>query len=95
MYIQIITEKIQQRRYQILVHSYMYYQLGQNIVSDHQFDIWAKGLVELQKVYPEESRKARYHDEFEDFDGSSGFDLPYSMPNIQAIGDRLLRNRRN
>lgn len=91
MYTQTIQEKIQQRRYQMLVHSYLYYQLGENIISDYQFDMWAKELAELQKEYPAESKKARYYEDFKDFDGSSGFDLPYSMPNIQAIGDRLLR----
>lgn len=94
MYIQTITEKIRQRRYQMLVHSFLYYQLGESIVDDHTFDRWANELVGLQEKYPRESKKARYYREFKDFDGSSGFDLPYSMPNIQAIGYRLLAYRR-
>jgi hypothetical protein len=94
VYSQTITEKIQQRRYQMLVHSYLYYQLGENLISDYDFDMWAKELVELQERYPKESREARFYEEFENFDGSSGFDLPYSMPSIQAIGDKLLRNWR-
>ena len=92
--IQTITEKIQQRRYQMLVHSYLYYQLNNNIIDDHTFDRWAKELVELQELCPEEARKARFHEEFLEFDGSSGYDLPYTMPAIQAIGDKLLRNWR-
>jgi hypothetical protein len=92
MYVQSISEKIQQRRYQMLVHSYLYYQLGESIVSDHDFDRWANELVWLQKTYTKESKVARFYDEFEDFDGSSGFDLPYTMTSIQVIGDKLLRN---
>jgi NAD-dependent DNA ligase len=88
---QTITEKIQQRRYQMLVHSYIYYQLNDSIVSDIDFDRWSKELVELTERYPEEARKARYHEEFKNFDGSSGFDLPYSLPNIQEIANRLLK----
>lgn len=88
---QSISEKIQQRRYQMLVHSYLYYGLNTSIVSDSDFDKWAKELVLLQKAYPEEAVKARYHDEFKNFDGSSGFDLPYNYPNIQAIAHRLLK----
>lgn len=88
--IQTITEKIQQRRYQMLVHSYLYYQLNTGIVTDQDFDGWARELVELQENYPEESRKARYYEEFKDFDGSSGFDLPYNMPNIKVTAERLL-----
>jgi hypothetical protein len=90
--LQSISEKIQQRRYQILVHSYIYYQLNDAIISDSDFDRWSKELVELQTAYPEEARKARYHDEFESFDGSSGFDLPYNNPDIQSIAHKLLRN---
>lgn len=92
---QTITEKIQQRRYQMLIHSFIYYQLGDNLVSDHDFDRWAKELVELQEKYPEESRKARYYGEFMSFDGSSGFDLPYHYPEIQSIAYKLLRNWRD
>lgn len=98
MALQTITEKIQQRRYQILVHSYIYYQLNDSIVSDDVFDRWAKELFELQEKYPDEAKKARFHNEFVDFDGSTGFDLPYSHPDIQAIGNRLMyikKNKRN
>lgn len=95
MVLQTITEKIQQRRYQMLVHSYLYYQLNNSIVSDSDFDRWAKELVELTENHPEEARKTRYHEEFKNFDGSSGFDLPYNIPKIQDIGNRLLRRKSN
>ena len=91
-YVQTITEKIQQRRYQMLVHSYIYYRLNDSVVSDHDFDRWAKELVELQELYPEESKQAPYYEDFIDFDGSSGYDLPYHYPNIREIAHRLLRN---
>jgi hypothetical protein len=95
MYQPTITELINRRRMQMLVHSYLYYQLGESIISDYDFDYWAKELVDLQRDYPEESKQVRYYEEFKDFDGSSGFDLPYSMPNIQKIGNRLLDYSRN
>ena len=94
-YTQTITEKIQQRRYQMLVHSYLYYELGENIISDYDFDYWAKELVDLQEQYPEESKQARYYEEFKNFDGSSGFDLPYLYENIQKRGNQLLEYHRN
>jgi hypothetical protein len=94
-YVPSVTEKIQQRRYQMLVHSYLYYELGENIISDYQFDYWAKELVDLQEQYPEESKQARYYEEFIDFDGSSGFDLPYNYINIQKRAHRLLESGRN
>lgn len=93
LYVPTVTEKIQRRRYQMLVHSYLYYQKNETIIDDHTFDRWANDLVELQKDYPEESEEAQYYAEFKNFDGSSGYDLPYAQPNIQTIGDRLLRGR--
>lgn len=89
-----ITELINRRRHQILVHSYLYYELGENIISDYDFDYWSKELVDLQRNYPEESKAVKYYDEFKDFDGSSGFDLPYDYPNIQARGNQLLEAHR-
>ena len=44
-----IYELIQQRRLQLLVHSRIYYVLNNNIISDKQFDDFAKELVQLQK----------------------------------------------
>ena len=74
---QTIKEKIKQRRLQILIHSYIYYELDQNIVSDEKWNKWAHELVELQKKYPEESKSTIYYEEFKDFDGSTGMDLSY------------------
>ena len=93
--VQTVTEKIKQRRYQMLVHSYLYYQLGDTVIDDYTFDRWAKELVQLQERYPNESKEADYYEEFKDFDGSSGFDLPYNMPNIQITSRLLLKNRGN
>lgn len=95
MYVPTVTETIQRRRYQILVHSYLYYQLDDNIIDDHTYDMWGNHLVALQEKFPEESKEARYYDEFKHYDGSSGFDLPFSLPNIQAIGNELLMYRGN
>jgi hypothetical protein len=33
-----IAEKIQQRRIQMLIHSYIYYRLDKNLITDQQFD---------------------------------------------------------
>lgn len=90
---QVILSKIEQRRRQILVHSYIYYSLDQNIVSDEKWMKWAKELVELQKSYPDESKAAVYNVDFHDFDGSTGFYLNYCRPEIMAIGDWLVERR--
>ena len=43
-----IASKIQQRRLQMLVHSYIYYKLDENIISDHAFNYWGHELANLQ-----------------------------------------------
>lgn len=85
-----IAAKIQQRRLQMLVHSYLYYDLNENIVSDAKWSEWAMELVKLQKDNPEIASQVIYAEEFEDFDGSSGFDLPYRINGIIDTGNRLL-----
>ena len=46
-----IIEKIRQRRRQMLVHSYIYYELDDSIISDAQWSKWAVELAELQKKW--------------------------------------------
>ena len=84
-----ISELIQRRRLQILVHSYLYYELNTNIISDSQFNEWAKELVQLQHKYPKVASQVIYAKEFSDFDGSTGFDLPKNEQVIR-IANRLL-----
>jgi hypothetical protein len=90
---QSIVEKIQQRRLQILVHSCIYYKYDTNIVTDAKWNEWAQELVQLQKKYPEQSRKADKYDIFKDFDGSTGFNLPLDDSWIQNKAQYLIKIR--
>lgn len=74
---QTIEEKIQQRRLQMLVHSYLYYEMDQNIIDDATWSKWAMELRDLQKEYPKASQKVKYAKLFADWDGSSGAHLTY------------------
>ena len=71
-----IAELIQQRRLQMLVHSCIYYHLDKNVISDKQWDKWARELVELQSKYPEISKKVIWYEAFKDWDASTGAFLP-------------------
>ena len=84
-----IAEKIQQRRRQILVHSYIYYELDESIVSDSTWAKWAQELVELQAKFPNMSKKIPYAEEFQFFDGSTGAFLQYDE-SIIDVAYRLL-----
>ena len=62
-----IVEKIQLLQRSILVNSFAYYELNDNIVSDFQYDANARQLEELSKSYPEEFKRSRYLTYFHDF----------------------------
>lgn len=87
-----IASKIQQRRYQILVHSLIYYELDTNLVSDSKWASWAMELVQLQKDYPDIASKVIFADAFKNFDGSTGFNLPYNDEQVVNIAYRLLNS---
>jgi len=89
---QTIKEKIKQRRRQMLVHSYIYYELNENIVSDHTWAKWAKELQELQQKYPKESAEVEEYDQFKNWDGSSGAFLKYGE-NIKTVAKILLEQK--
>lgn len=86
-----IAEKIQQRRYQMLVHSYIYYELNESVISDSEWSKWAVELAELQSKYPDIAKQVIYAKDFEDWDGSTGAFLDFKdKPNIIATAHRLL-----
>lgn len=71
-----IAEKIQQRRLQMLIHSCIYYEMNQNIISDKKWDEWARELKNLQEDYPDISRQVEWYAAFIDWDASTGAFLP-------------------
>ena len=72
--VQTLSEKIRQRRIQMLVHSYLYYELDEIIVDDHKWQQWADELVELQK---QKTDIGFYDEAFSDWTGASGAFLPF------------------
>lgn len=71
-----IEELIYRRRQQVWIHSIIYYEFDQNLIDDSTWSKWATELDELQKMYPDESKRAMYYDIFRDFDPSTGHSLP-------------------
>lgn len=74
------VEKIQLLQRWILVQSFAYYELNNNIATDFQYDANAMQLEELSKQHPKEFMQSRYYDYFYDFydtdeHATSGFDL--------------------
>lgn len=85
---QTIEQRIRQRRQQLAVHSYLYYQLDSPIVSDATWQRWADELVQLQRDF--DGRVPFYDREFFDWDGSTGMHLPKDDW-IASLAAQLLR----
>lgn len=86
-----LLEWMNRRQRQILVHSFLYYQLNENIIDDSTFDRWSKELYEAMQENPEVAKRSAFYKGFLEFDGSSGYDLPFAVPDIQSTGYKLLK----
>ena len=68
----------------IIVHSYIYYELNGNVISDKQYDEFARELVMYKNDYPEEWRNSQYYKQFgDDYKGETGFTLYYDLNDHQ------------
>ena len=75
-----IPKLIVKRRRQLLVHSIIYYEMNDSMISDAMWTKWAIELENLQKKYPEIAKHCLYAKEFEGFDHSTGYHLPLNDP---------------
>lgn len=85
-----IANLIKRRRFQVYVHSYLYYERDVNIISDAMFDSISHELADLQQKYPDISKQVEWYNEFKDYDGSTGAFLPFNNQRIINIANRLL-----
>lgn len=86
-----ILEIINRRQRQIIIHSCIYYNLGDSIVSDVTFDKWAKQLVGLMQKFPHIAKESENYHYFIDFDGSTGYDLPIHSESTLSHAEYILR----
>lgn len=88
-----IKELIKRRRNQILVHSYIYFRLFDNIISNETFDKWSNELIDMQTKYPDLSAEVELYDIFESFTsiGCSSM-LPLDDEKLANRAQQLLRS---
>lgn len=68
----------------IILHSYIYYELDANIISDKQYDEKAKELVKYKNEYPELWKQSMYYKQFGDeYNGATGFTLYHDLDEHQ------------
>lgn len=75
----------------MLIHSCIYYVLGENLISDETFDCWAKELLNLQNEYPDISKEVIWADAFEDWNGCTGAFLPLRDPWVVSKAQQILK----
>lgn len=77
------------------MHSYIYYVLDDNVISDFEYDKKAHKLAEYKEQYPELWKSSKYYKQFGDeYDGSTGFGLYYRLdPEQQKIIQHIAKFR--
>lgn len=85
-----VADQIIKRRRQILVHSIIYYRMGENLIDDYTWSQWAAELRDLQNKFPKIAERLPWGKEFKDFDGSTGMDLPLGDPWAQNKARQLM-----
>lgn len=71
---------IKRRRAQMLIHSCIYYELDNSIISDNQWQEWADHLERLQTENPDCCKIGFFDFEFRDWTGATGNHLPLRDP---------------
>lgn len=85
-------EKIQLLQRSILVNSYAYYELNENILSDFQYDTNTRQLLELKESAPEAYQKSRYYRYFDNFESGTGFDLTGRIRKNKKLYNKVARD---
>lgn len=77
----------------VIVHSYIYYHLDTNVISDREYDAKAKELFRYKIEYPDLWRFSMYYKQFgDDYNGSTGFTLYYDLDDRQKTIIRSIVN---
>lgn len=85
-----VAKQIAKRRRQCLVHRYIYYVRGENLIDDPTYDLWERELRALVTAHPDIAAATVYDDDCPSRHvGSSNlWDYPRE---IQHLGDSLLK----
>jgi len=91
-----IKQELRMLRAQMLVHSHIYYELDDSLITDHEWQARADRLTKLQAKVAAKYGHCKigfFDDAFQAWDGSSGYHLPLRDPWVVAKAAKLLRMR--
>ena len=74
----------------MLIHSCLYYEMDESIISDHQWQEWADELEKLQKENPDDCKINFFDFEFKDWTGATGNHLPLRDPWVWSKAKYIL-----
>lgn len=94
-----IKTKIEYLQRRIIVYSIAYYELNNNIVSDKYYEEVSNQLLVLQKENKSVVKETMYGYIFQDYDGSTGFDLYHRLNKkdkdyLMEITQMVLRSKK-
>lgn len=84
----------------IIVHSYIYYELNDNYISDKDYDSNSRELAKYRDEYPELWNNSMYYKQFgDDYNGATGFTLFHDLDDhqkqiIKSIVNSIKYNKR-
>ena len=68
----------------IILHSYIYYELDNNYISDMEYDKKSKELVRYKNEYPDLWKNSMYYKQCgDDYNGATGFTLYHDLDDEQ------------
>lgn len=85
-----IKSLIRRRRSQMLIHSCLYYEMDDSIVSDHEWQMWADELEKLQSEHKDCCAIGFFDFEFRDWSGATGNHLPLRDPWVSGKAKQVL-----
>lgn len=66
--------KISYLQRHVIIHSLLYYELNESVISDKEFDSISRQLVKMQRnALKDDFQNSQYYYCLKDFDGSTGF----------------------
>ncbi|NBW22498.1 MAG: hypothetical protein EBR82_82575 [Caulobacteraceae bacterium] len=86
-----LKERIKRLRSIMLINSCIYYEMNENVITDHAWQAFADELADIQNKHPDHVKINWFDQYFEGWDGTSGYNLPLRDPWVYGKAEQILR----